>query len=137
MQQEKPDDQHPSRELTTTPTNSGPYSDATGEPDAQNPNRELTTEPRTSTPDSDVMTEPDDQYPITELTTEPTNSFDTNLAFSNGPEGASVNQPTSHERNIVIGVAVSVVILVIICVGVVYVYCKRKVRSKKYYESYC
>ena len=90
---------------TTEPRTSPPDSDVTTEPDDQYPNRELTTEPRTSPPDSDVMTEPDDQYPGRGLTTEP------------------------NVKNIVIGVVVSVVILIIICVGVVYVYWRCKVRS--------
>ena len=113
------------------------------ESDDQYSSREPTTEPRTSPSDSDVTTEPDDQYPGRRPITESKNSFDgtgstvTDLAFSNGPEAAHVNQAPSHAPNIVIGVVVSVVILVIIGVGVVYVYCKRKVRSKKYYGSYC
>ena len=78
-----------------------------------------TTEPRTSPPDSDVTTEPDDQYPGRGLTTEPRTS----------PSDSDVTtEPDDQYPGRGVGVVVSVV-LVIICVGVVYVYWRCKVRS--------
>ena len=107
------------------------------DPENSSPNTEGTREPAVQYPIADLTTQ---QYPSTDLTTDQYPSTDplTNHAFVPGPRaGPTTRLPTSSSstklsssnvQNIVVGVVVSV-ILVIIGVGVVYVYWRSKVSS--------